>query len=102
MSIDRKKLRWNGWGWNEAPDVLGENAEKIWKWVEDTMGLSPLPYTPSVAPEEVALPPIQINAAGLRELESLIGAENVCTDAYERLWHAPGPEPARSALSAQR
>lgn len=90
VGIDRGKLRWNGWGWIDAPDMLGERANDVWRWVGHTLAVDPLPNTPAVPLSEIALPPIRLNAQTLRELGALTSPDRVKTDSYERAFHARG------------
>ena len=53
MSIDRRNLRWNGWGWNDAPDVLGDKAEAVWEWMAETFRIETLPVTPAVPLDKI-------------------------------------------------
>lgn len=88
--IDRTALRWNGWGWIDAPDMLGERAEEVWKWVSHTLGVSPLPHTPAIPFEQTALPPVRLSEEALRSVTALTGPGRVKTDGYERAFHARG------------
>ncbi|HEO72721.1 MAG TPA: FAD-binding oxidoreductase [Candidatus Hydrogenedentes bacterium] len=90
MSIDRRTLRWNGWGWLDAPDVLGEKADAIWAWMGRVMGVDPLPVTPPMPLAEIALPEPLLGAAGIKRLGELLAPERVMTDPYERAFHARG------------
>ena len=90
MSIDRKRLRWNGWGWNDAPDVLGEDAESIWRWMGRTLGIDPLPHTPAVPLEGIDLPPSRLGKNEHGQLAGILSPERVKTDDYERAFHARG------------
>jgi alkyldihydroxyacetonephosphate synthase len=90
MTIDRKKLRWNGWGWNEAPDVLGGHADGIWQWVATVMGLDSLPETPARPLEEITLPAIRLSDTLFEALRAIVPGERIKTDDYERAFHAMG------------
>lgn len=91
MSIDRQKLRWNGWGWVDAPDTLGERAPAVWEWMGKTLGLHPLPFTPAKPLSEITLPPIRVVAPDLlASLSGLLAPERVKTDDFERAFHARG------------
>lgn len=90
MDFERSKLRWNGWGWNEAPDTLGEKADAIWTWIGQALGVHPLPYTPARELAEIVLPPVRLSAAQLDALAALCASERVKTDDYERAFHARG------------
>ena len=57
MNSDRHNLRWNGWGWTEGLDTLGEKADAIWTWMGQTFGMHPLPWTPAKPLTDITLPP---------------------------------------------
>jgi len=90
MSLDRRLLRWNGWGLVDAPDLLGEKAETFWAWAGRAFGMDPLPHTPAKDLSAIELPACRLAPGLLAELESLCGRGNVKTDHYERVWHARG------------
>ncbi|HRT21749.1 MAG TPA: FAD-binding oxidoreductase, partial [Candidatus Hydrogenedentes bacterium] len=90
MSLDRRLLRWNGWGLVDAPDLLGEKAEQFWAWAGRAFGMEPLPHTPAKDRSAIELPACRLAPGFLSELESLCGRDNVKTDHYERIWHARG------------
>lgn len=90
MAIDRKRLRWNGWGWIDAPDVLGAKADAVWRWMGRTFGTDPLPETPPVPLESVRLPEIRLDAKLLSAFRQIVEPSRFMTDAYERAFHAFG------------
>ncbi|MFA6241249.1 MAG: FAD-binding protein, partial [Candidatus Hydrogenedentales bacterium] len=90
VGIDRTKLRWNGWGWIDAPSMLGDRTEEVWQWVGRTLAVDPLPNTPAKPLSEVALPPIRLSEDVLRQLAEIVSPDRVKTDAYERIFHARG------------
>ncbi len=90
MSLDRQKLRWNGWGWVDAPDFLGDKAEAVWAWIARTMGVEALPSTPAKALSEISLPPSRLNTECVARLREVVAADRVMTDPYERAYHARG------------
>ncbi|NIA12626.1 MAG: FAD-binding protein [Nitrospiraceae bacterium] len=90
MAIDRRKLRWNGWGWIDAPDVLGDKADGVWRWMGEVVGIAPLPDTPAMGLENITLPPQRLNDAVLESLTALTAPERVKTDDFERALHARG------------
>lgn len=90
MTIDRKKLRWNGWGWVDAPDMLGERADAVWAWMAEAVGVDRLPETPAKPLEEISLPKLRLGPTRLEALERKVSAERVKTDPYERAFHARG------------
>ncbi len=90
MDFARTTLRWNGWGWNDAPDTLGEKADAVWMWMGRTLGVDPLPHTPAKPLPEIALPPIRLSAEQLGALAQRSAPDRVKTDDYERAFHARG------------
>ena len=90
MSIDRRKLRWNGWGWVDAPDMLGDKADAVWAWVARTVGVDPLPSTPAKPLATIALPTSRLESGAVSRLRDLLAADRVMTDDYERAFHARG------------
>ncbi|MCP4645770.1 MAG: FAD-binding oxidoreductase, partial [bacterium] len=90
MAIDRQRLRWNGWGWIEAPDMLGENADQVWVWMGKALGVDPLPETPAMELADIELPDILLDAGTLADLERVTAPDRVKTDAFERALHARG------------
>jgi alkyldihydroxyacetonephosphate synthase len=90
MTIEREKLRWNGWGWIEAPDLLGARAELVWGWMAKVLGCAALPHTPPVSLEKIALPETRLHGPALCALEAVLPAARIRTDAYERAFHARG------------
>jgi alkyldihydroxyacetonephosphate synthase len=90
MTIPRGQLRWNGWGWNEAPDMLGEKAEGVWAWMASIFGVDPLPDTPAAPLEAFEMPAPRLEDGVLERLRALLGPDAVKLDAYERAFHARG------------
>lgn len=90
MTIDRHKLRWNGWGWVDAPDVLGEKADAVWAWIARTLGVDALPPTPPKPVSEIPLPAARLGPDVIQKLRDLLDADRVKTDDYERAFHARG------------
>jgi alkyldihydroxyacetonephosphate synthase len=90
MTIKREQLRWNGWGWIDAPDLLGEKAAQIWPWMGRTFGVDPLPYTPAKPLSEITLPPSRLDAGALAALQTRVAADRVLTGDFERAYHARG------------
>jgi alkyldihydroxyacetonephosphate synthase len=90
MTIERRKLRWNGWGLVDAPDVLGDRTEGAWRWMAKTLGVSPLPSTPARALSDITLPSVRLGSDTLRKIERVLAAGRVMTDDYERAFHARG------------
>lgn len=90
MTIERKTLRWNGWGWNEAPDLLGEREAAAWKWIGGELNAAPLQETPPAALEAVSVPASRIEDSVRTRLAEIVGADQVRVDDYERVFHAKG------------
>jgi len=90
MSLDRRSLRWNGWGLVDAPDILGAKAETFWTWAGRAFGMDPLPRTPAKELSEIALPAGRLAPRHLEHLAAILGARHAKTDDYERAWHARG------------
>jgi alkyldihydroxyacetonephosphate synthase len=89
MSIDRAKIRWNGWGWTAHKDELA-GREALWAWLAGELGMPALLATPARPLESVALPPTRLPAAALARFVSLLGVDRVRGDDYERAFHARG------------
>jgi len=89
MSIDRSKLRWNGWGWTAHEDGTA-GREEVWLWLADELGMPSLLATPARPLEEIALAPSRLSAAERQCFVSLLGAERVRDDRFERAFHARG------------
>jgi alkyldihydroxyacetonephosphate synthase len=87
--MDRKKIRWNGWGWAEHANPLAGN-DAVWSWLSSELGTPALPNTPARPLEQITLPPSQLSAEDRAKFVSLVGPENVRDDAYERAFHALG------------
>ena len=90
MTIARDRLRWNGWGWVDGPDVLGDNADAIWKWMASAFGAETLPETPAPTLENTALPESALDDTARAALERIVTPERIKTDAFERAFHARG------------
>lgn len=90
MTIDRERLRWNGWGRQGTSYELGDRADAVWGWLAQTLGLEELPETPAVPLEEIELPPVRLTEADLTDLAALTDPQRVHTDGYERAFHAKG------------
>lgn len=90
MALDRRTLRWNGWGLNDAPDILGEKAEMFWAWAGRSFGMESLPHTPAAELAEITLPAWRLSPQYLHDLVDIFGTERIKSDVYERAWHARG------------
>ena len=89
MTIDRTKIRWNGWGWAAHKDELA-GREEIWSWLAGELGMPALLATPARTLESIALPPAKLPPEALAKFTALLGAERVRDDHYERAFHALG------------
>jgi alkyldihydroxyacetonephosphate synthase len=89
MSIDRTKIRWNGWGWTAHRDDLSAR-EDIWKWLAAELGMPALLATPARPIDEITLPSSRLSPSDRNALEILVGSEQVRDDRLERAFHALG------------
>ncbi|HEY4941926.1 MAG TPA: FAD-binding oxidoreductase [Rhizomicrobium sp.] len=89
MTIDRTKIRWNGWGWAAHKDELARR-EEIWTWLAGELGMPALLATPARPLESIALPVTRLSAEARAKFTELLGADRVRDDAYERAFHARG------------
>lgn len=90
MSIERTRLRWNGWGWLEAPDLLGERSALVWDWIAKVLDCGELPDTPAKDLRDISLPPSRLGAGLIAELGVLMAPSRIHTDPHERAFHARG------------
>jgi alkyldihydroxyacetonephosphate synthase len=89
MSVDRAKIQWNGWGWTAAKDGLA-SREDVWLWLAHELGMPSLLATPARPLEEITLPAPRLNSTQREHFVSLLGADRVRDDKYERAFHALG------------
>ncbi len=89
MTIDRTKIRWNGWGWAAHKDELAARDE-VWTWLAGELGMPALLATPARELDSIALAPSRLPADAKAKLVALLGADRVREDAYERAFHALG------------
>ena len=87
--MDRRKIRWNGWGWNEAHDELSGRAE-LWTWLARELGMPTLLATPARDLKDIALPKSRLRDEERTAFINMLGAEQVRSDDYERAFHALG------------
>lgn len=90
MTIERSRLRWNGWGLRDETYDLGNRAGPVWDWLAAELGLAELADTPPEPLEAIELPPGRLGEAELGRLEELLAPDRVRTDPYERAFHAKG------------
>ncbi|MEI9994020.1 MAG: FAD-binding oxidoreductase [Rhizomicrobium sp.] len=89
MTLDRTKIRWNGWGWASHSDDLA-GREPLWTWLAGELGMPSLLATPARPLESIALPASRLTADARARFTGLLGAERVRGDDYERAFHALG------------
>jgi alkyldihydroxyacetonephosphate synthase len=89
MTIDRGKIRWNGWGWAAHKDELGTRNE-VWEWLAKELGMPSLLATPPRPIEEIALQATRLTPQERLALVSIVGADRVREDPHERALHALG------------
>jgi alkyldihydroxyacetonephosphate synthase len=90
MTIDRRTLRWNGWGSREQAFEFGEHAEDIWAWLGEALDIEDFEPRLATALDDLALPEPTLDADARAALVDIVGAEWVRADAYERAFHARG------------
>ncbi len=86
----RTKLKWNGWGWKDKTFELGNRESHFWEFVRNNLQVTTLPSSPSIAWEDINLPKPRITKTLQAQLVDILDKERVCTDAYERIFHAVG------------
>jgi alkyldihydroxyacetonephosphate synthase len=89
MTIERKSLRWNGWGPENQDNMLPDDAPQ-WAWMRDALGMARLPVTKAKPLEEITLAPCRLGDDIIRKLGAIVGSSQVMTDNYERAFHARG------------
>jgi alkyldihydroxyacetonephosphate synthase len=89
MSIDRARIRWNGWGWAAHSDETA-GREELWQWLANELGMPSLLASPARPLEEIALASPRLSSAERQCFVSLLGADRLRDDAYERAFHAYG------------
>lgn len=88
--IDRRALRWNGWGFTHAGFDMGTREPEVWRWLASALGRSSLTTRPAADLEQIALAEPALTEPDLEALRGLVGAGHVKTDRYERAFHARG------------
>src|ERR1700750_1388459 len=89
MSIERDKIRWNGWGWTAHKDTVAER-EELWGWLAEQLGMPALLATPARAIEDVRMPAPRLTLPIRTALIATLGQDRVRDDPYERAFHALG------------
>ena len=85
MPIDRKDMRWNGWGWVKAHNPL-EGREAAFGWMAEALGTGPLPETPAKKLEEVSLRAPRLGG----KRAALAAIAELRDDTFERAAHTRG------------
>ena len=89
MTIDRKTIRWNGWGATQAHSPM-EGRDAAWPWVAQAVNVATLADTPARPLDSLPMPRSRLTGEPMAELTSVIPAARVLTDTYERAFHARG------------
>ena len=89
MSVDRTKIRWNGWGWAAHKDELG-GREAVWTWLAGELGMPALLATPARPLEELSLAAPALYVEDRKALIDIVGADRLLDDPFERAFHALG------------
>ena len=89
MTIDRKSLRWNGWGPTDQENMLPDGAPQ-WDWMREALGMSHLPDTKAKPFETISLAPCRLSDNIIARLSAIVGGTQIKTDNYERAFHARG------------
>ena len=90
MDYSRKRLKWNGWGWHGRNFPFHGKEADFWEFVKGNLGGHELADTPSLHWEDVKLAKSKVTAATRKQLIAILDEERVCTDQYERVFHALG------------
>lgn len=89
MTIERRTIRWNGWGAVAAHNPM-EGRDSAWPWVADAVNMSALPDTPAKALDALPMPRSRLTGEPLEALWSVIPQARVFSDPFERAFHARG------------
>ncbi|MEI9989420.1 MAG: FAD-binding oxidoreductase [Rhizomicrobium sp.] len=89
MTIERGKIRWNGWGWTAHKDELA-GREEVWSWLAGELGMPALLATPARPLDSIALAPSRLPAVAAEKFARVLGAERITSDPFERGSHALG------------
>lgn len=89
MTINRDRLRWNGWGLIAMEDHVSSRPE-VWRWLESELAMPALTATPALKLEQINLPPPRLSAEALAALTAIVGSANVVTAKEDRAFHARG------------
>jgi len=83
---DDAPMVWNGWGEPSRRPGIGRREERV---LAELLG-GPLPHTPSVSLDEVAVPDVALPGPVLRRLAGIVGERHVRTGHLARVAHATG------------
>jgi alkyldihydroxyacetonephosphate synthase len=89
MTIERSKIKWNGWGWTAHQDPFA-GRDDLWTWLAGELGMPSLLATPARPLEDIELASPRLNPAERQAFAAILGADRVHTDNYERAFHARG------------
>ena len=89
MTIERSKIKWNGWGWTAHKDPFADRDD-LWTWLAEQLGMPSLLATPARPLEEIAIADSRLNPAERQAFAAILGADRVRSDNYERAFHALG------------
>jgi alkyldihydroxyacetonephosphate synthase len=89
MTIERNKIRWNGWGWTAHAGAMADR-EDVWQWLAQELGMPSLLATPARPLDEIAFAASRLSPAERQCFASILGADRVRDDAFERAFHALG------------
>lgn len=89
MSADRTKIQWNGWGLAGYKNPVA-GREELWTWLAGELGMPSLLATPVRPLEDIALPEPRLAPSDREKFATLLGADRVRDDRYERAFHALG------------
>src|SRR3569623_1350622 len=89
MSIERDKIRWNGWGWAAHKDTVAER-EELWTWLAEQLGMPALLAPPARPIEDVRMPAPRLTPQIRTAQIATLGQDRVRDDTNERAFHALG------------
>jgi len=89
MTIERSKIKWNGWGWTAHKDPFA-GRDDLWTWLAEQLGMPSLLATPARPLEEIEIADSRLSPAERQAFAAILGADRMRTDNYERAFHARG------------
>lgn len=89
MTIDRKTIRWNGWGAVSAHNPM-EGRDAAWPWVAQALNVASLPDTPARTLDGLPMPRSRLTGDAMEALSKVLPTSRILTDTYERAFHARG------------